>query len=515
VLEAVEVTRGKESFRSEKLESSAFGRGFLGVAERGVADEIFDATRVRARGSPRCDLAAAKGDPPGAPGTCLLGSSADRRMPVTEKAEIKVGDQTFEAPILVGTEQERAIDISALRAKTKYVTIDPASMNTASTKSAITFIDGDKGILRYRGIPIEQLAEKSTFVEVAYLLIHGELPTEAQLADFSKSLVDHALIPENSKNLFDGFNAAAHPMAILSAMVLSLSSYYPDTVDISNREAVNLTIARLIAKLPTIAAFTYKKSIGQPFVYPTSGFKYCGNFLNMMFRSPTNDYHVDPELERVMNLLFILHADHEQNCSTSTVRLVGSSEANLFASVSAGICALWGPLHGGANQEVVEMLDVIHKDGNDVSKYIGLAKDKKSDFLLMGFGHRVYKNFDPRAQILKAAADTVLRKLKINDPLLEVAMRLEEAALKDSYFVERKLYPNVDFYSGIIYRAMGFPTNMFTVLFALGRLPGWIAHWKEMVEDPTTKIGRPRQIYTGLKLRDYVPFEKRGGSPTA
>jgi citrate synthase len=426
-----------------------------------------------------------------------------------KNAQIVMGDQKLDVPVVVGTEDERAIDVAALRAKTGYVTLDPAFMNTASTKSAITFIDGDKGILRYRGIPIEQLAEKSTFVETAYLLIYGNLPNQTQLDQFSTLLTRHSLIHEDMKHFFDGFPTTAHPMAILSAMVLSLSSYYPDALDVDNKEIVDITIARLLAKLRTIAAFAYKKSIGQPMVYPMNSLKYCGNFLNMMFSVPAEEYHVDPELEKVMNLLLILHADHEQNCSTSTVRLVGSSKANLFASISAGICALWGPLHGGANQEVLEMLQAIHADGGDVKKYVGLAKDKNSNFRLMGFGHRVYKNFDPRAKIIKGAADKVLGKLGVKDPLLDIAKQLEEAALKDPYFVERKLYPNVDFYSGIIYRAMGFPTNMFTVLFALGRLPGWIAHWKEMMEDPSTKIGRPRQIYTGPTVRDYTPLEKR------
>jgi citrate synthase len=428
---------------------------------------------------------------------------------VTEMAEIKLGDVKFDAPIVVGSENEKAIDIGALRAKTGFVTLDPAFMNTASTKSAITFIDGDKGILRYRGIPIEQLAEKSTFVETAYLTIYGELPNEKQLAEWSNKLTRHSLIHEDMRHFFDGFPTTAHPMAILSAMVCSLSAYYPDALDVDNVALRDITIARLVSKVRTIAAFAYKKSIGQPFVYPKNSLKYCANFLNMMFSVPAEEYHVDPELEKIMNLLLILHTDHEQNCSTSTVRLVGSSKANLFASISAGICALWGPLHGGANQEVLEMLEHIHRDGGDVKKYVALAKDKNSNFRLMGFGHRVYKNFDPRAKIIKAAADKVLSKLGVNDPLLDIAKTLEEAALSDSYFVERKLYPNVDFYSGIIYRAMGFPTNMFTVLFALGRLPGWIAHWKEMTEDTTTKIGRPRQIYTGATQRDYVSLDKR------
>jgi citrate synthase len=430
---------------------------------------------------------------------------------VTDKASIHLGNTELDVASVVGTENERAIDIAPLRAKTGYVTLDPAFMNTASTKSAITFIDGDKGILRYRGIPIEELAEHSTFVETAYLLIYGNLPSDEQLKSWSQLLTRHSLIHEDMKHFFEGFPATAHPMAILSAMVAALSSYYPDALDVDNIEVRDLTITRLISKVRTIAAFAYKKSIGQPFVYPKNSLTYCANFLNMMFSVPAEEYEIDPELVKVMNLLLILHADHEQNCSTSTVRVVGSSKANLFASISAGICALWGPLHGGANQEVLEMLSAIHKDGGDVSRYVALAKDKNSTFRLMGFGHRVYKNFDPRAKIIKAAADKVLAKLGKKDPLLDIAKALEEAALKDSYFVERKLYPNVDFYSGIIYRAMGFPTNMFTVLFALGRLPGWIAHWKEMMEDPTTKIARPRQIYTGPTLRSYVPIEKRPG----
>jgi citrate synthase len=428
---------------------------------------------------------------------------------VTEKVEIKAGATTFEAPLITGTENEKAIDVASLRAKTGLVTLDPAFMNTASTKSAITFLDGEKGILRYRGIPIEQLAEKSSFVETAYLLIYGDLPTDKQVNHFSNLLTRHSLIHEDMKHFFDGFPSTAHPMAVLSSMVCSLSTYYPEEHDISNKEQLDITVARLISKVRTIAAYAYKKSIGQPFVYPQNHLKYCANFLNMMFSVPAEPYEVDPDVEAAMNLLFILHADHEQNCSTSTVRLVGSSRANLFASVAAGILALWGPLHGGANQEVIEMLELIRKDGGNVKKYVELAKDKNSDFRLMGFGHRVYKNFDPRAKIIKSAADKVLGKLGIQDPLLDIAKQLEEAALKDSYFVERKLYPNVDFYSGIIYRALGFPTNMFTVLFAIGRLPGWIAHWKEMMEDSSTKIGRPRQIYTGPTERAYVPLEKR------
>jgi citrate synthase len=428
---------------------------------------------------------------------------------VSQKAEIKYANGSLELPIIVGTENETALDIGQLRAKTGLVTIDPAFMNTASTKSAITFLDGEKGILRYRGIPIEQLAEKSTFVETAYLLIHGNLPNATELQRFSHLLTRHSLLHEDMKHFFDGFPSAAHPMAVLSAMTCSLSTYYPEDVDFANTEQLDTIIARLISKIRTIAAYAYKKSIGQPMVYPRNDLKYCANFLNMMFSVPAEPYQIDPEIESAMNLLFILHADHEQNCSTSTVRLVGSSRANVFASVAAGILALWGPLHGGANQEVIEMLEKIRQDGGNVKKYVELAKDKNSDFRLMGFGHRVYKNFDPRAKIIKSTCDKVLNKLGIKDPLLDIAKELEEAALKDSYFVERKLYPNVDFYSGIIYRALGFPTNMFTVLFAIGRLPGWIAHWKEMMEDQSTKIGRPRQIYTGAPARDYVNIDKR------
>jgi len=428
---------------------------------------------------------------------------------VPDIAELTMGSTKFDAHITTGSEGEQALDISSLRAKTGFVTLDPAYMNTASTKSAITFLDGEKGILRYRGIPIEQLAEQSTFVETSYLLIYGHLPSEPELKKFSTLLTRHSLIHEDMKRFFDGFPSTAHPMAVLSSMVVSLSSFYPDALDVDNTDEIDITIARLLAKLRTIAAFAYKKSIGQPFVYPQNSLSYCANFLNMMFSVPAEPYEPDPEVVKVLNLLLILHADHEQNCSTSTVRMVGSSKANMFASISAGICALWGPLHGGANQEVIEMLSMIQADGGNVAKYVDLAKKKDSNFRLMGFGHRVYKNFDPRAKIIKTAADSVLAKLGIKDPLLDIAKGLEEAALRDSYFVERKLYPNVDFYSGIIYRALGFPTNMFTVLFALGRLPGWIAHWKEMMEDPTTKIGRPRQIYTGPTLQNYVPLEQR------
>jgi citrate synthase len=428
---------------------------------------------------------------------------------MSDQAEIKVGDVKLEVPIVVGTESEKAIDIGQLRNKTGLVTLDPAFMNTASTKSAITFIDGDKGILRYRGIPIEQLAEQSTFVETSYLLIYGHLPTEPELKRFSNLLTRHSLIHEDMKRFFEGFPSTAHPMAVLSSMVLALSTFYPESMDANEKEHHDMTITRLLSKVRTIAAFAYKKSIGQPVIYPKNSLSYCANFLNMMFSVPAEPYEIDEELVKTMNLLLILHADHEQNCSTSTVRLVGSSRANMFASVAAGICALWGPLHGGANQEVIEMLEGIVKDGGDVKKYVALAKQKDSGFKLMGFGHRVYKNYDPRAKIIKIAADKVLKRLGVRDKLLDTAQALEEAALTDPYFVERKLYPNVDFYSGIIYRAMGFPTDMFTVLFALGRLPGWIAHWAEMMQDNSTKIGRPRQIYTGPQKNDYVPLAKR------
>ncbi len=428
---------------------------------------------------------------------------------MADSAKLQLPNGSIDLPIVVGTESEVAVDIGQLRGKTGYVTLDPAFVNTASTTSAITFIDGDKGILRYRGIPIEELGEKSTFVETAYLLIYGGLPTKDQLGRFRNLLSRHSLIHEDMKRFFDGYPITAHPMAILSAMVLSLSSFYPDALDIRNTDQMDITITRLLAKLRTIAAFSYKKSIGQPFVYPQNSMSYCANFLNMMFSVPAEPYDIDPEIVRILNLLLILHADHEQNCSTSTVRLVGSAQTNLFASTAAGICALWGPLHGGANQEVMEMLESIERDGGDVAKFIDQVKDKKSGARLMGFGHRVYKNYDPRAKLIKKACDSAVSRLGVNDKLLEIALKLEDAALKDPYFVERKLYPNVDFYSGLIYRAIGIPTNMFTVMFALGRLPGWIAHWKEMITNPATKIGRPRQIYTGPTLNHYIPLDQR------
>jgi citrate synthase len=425
------------------------------------------------------------------------------------KVELKLDNTVVELPVIVGTEDERGLDIGKLRAQTGYVTLDPAYMNTASTKSAITFLDGEKGVLRYRGIPIEELAEKSTFVEVAYLLIYGHLPTSSELAAFSEQLTRHSMLHEDMKRFFDGFPGTAHPMAILSSMVTTLSSFYPQALDVKNREEQDATIARLISKMRTIAAYSYKRSIGQPFVYPKNSLSYCANFLNMMFSVPAEPYEIDEEIVKILNLLLILHADHEQNCSTSTVRQVGSSQANLFAAISAGICALWGPLHGGANEEVLVMLQEIQNDGGGPKKFVELAKKKDSGFRLMGFGHRVYKNYDPRAKIIKVAADRVMKKMKTPDPLLDIAKTLEEAALSDPYFIERKLYPNVDFYSGLIYRALGIPTNMFTVMFAIGRTPGWIAHWKEMNEDPTTKIFRPRQIYTGPALTHYQPIDQR------
>jgi citrate synthase len=417
------------------------------------------------------------------------------------------GGKEATLPVVVGTENEHAVDIRTLRADTGYVTIDSGYMNTGSTTSAITYLDGEKGILRYRGYAIEELAEKSNFVETSYLLINGKLPTTAERAAFSTALTRHSLIHEDMHQFFAGYPPTSHPMAVLSAMVTSLSAFYPDSLD--RNSAVDLHITRLLSKLRTIAAFAYKKSIGQPLMYPKNSLRYCGNFLHMMFAVPSEEYEVSPVLEKAVNQLLILHADHEQNCSTSTVRMVGSSGANLYASIAAGILALWGPLHGGANQAVIEMLEEIKLSGGDFKTFIDDVKNKRGNRRLMGFGHRVYKNFDPRAKILKKMCDEVLAHLGINDPLLDLAKGMEEIALKDEYFISKKLYPNVDFYSGIIYRALGIPTNMFTVMFALGRLPGWIAQWKEMVDDPSTKIARPRQIYTGEKARTYVPIEQR------
>ncbi len=427
----------------------------------------------------------------------------------TEFAELKVEGKSYKLPIIVGTENEKAIDVRKLRAETGYITLDSGYGNTGIGTSAITFIDGEKGILRYRGIPIEQLAEKSTFVETSYLLIYGKLPTQAELSEFRQMLTRHSLIHEDMLHFWDGYPSTAHPMAILSSMVCSLSSYYPEWLDPHAPDQIEQLIPRVLSKIRTIAAYSYKKSIGQPVIYPKNSLDYCANFLYMMFAVPSEPYEVDEELVKTLNMLLILHADHEQNCSTSTVRMVGSSDANLFASVAAGVCALWGPKHGGANQEVVEMLEVIRKNDGDVKKAVAMAKDKNSGFRLMGFGHRVYKNYDPRAKFLKSACDKILSKMGKADPLLDIAKRLEEAALSDPYFVDRKLYPNVDFYSGVIYRAMGIPTPMFTVMFALGRLPGWMAQWLEMHRTNEGRIDRPRQIYNGETLRDYVPIAQR------
>ena len=429
-------------------------------------------------------------------------------MPDT--ATLQLPDQSVELPLLIGTENEKAVDISKLRSQSGYITLDTGFMNTGSCTSAVTFLDGEKGILRYRGYPIEQLAEHSSFVEVAYLLIYGELPTQEQLDNFSKLLSQHSLIHEDLKQVYGGFSKSAHPMVILSAMVASLSAYYSEASGKASVENLDINAARLLAKIRTIASFSYKKSIGQPFIYPRDSLAYVPNFLNMMFAVPAETYESHPDVARALELLLILHADHEQNCSPSTVRVVGSSMANVYASVASGILALWGPLHGGANQAVLEMLGQIQNDGGDVDKFIQLGKDPDSGFRLMGFGHRVYKNYDPRAKIIKGACDRVLSALGVQDPLLDIGRKLEETALSDPYFLERKLYPNVDFYSGIIYRAIGIPANMFTVMFALGRVPGWIAQWKEMHEDPHTKIARPRQLYTGATIRDYVPMSQRG-----
>jgi len=421
-------------------------------------------------------------------------------------AKLILDGREFELPVVVGTEDETGIDITSLRAKSMAITLDPGYGNTGACRSAITFIDGEKGILRYRGYPIEELARAARFTEVCYLLIHGHLPNQDELDGFRHLLTYHSMIHEDMKKFFEGYPPSAHPMAILSSMASALSTYYPVT---ASDEDIDLNIIRLLAKSKTVAAFAYKKSIGQPFSYPKNDLSYTANLLHMMFSVPTEGYEVPKVLDDALNLVLVLHADHEQNCSTSTVRLVGSSDANLFASVAAGVCALWGRLHGGANQSVIEMLKMVHADGGNFQKYLDKAKDSGSGFRLMGFGHRVYKNFDPRAKILKEAADKVLSDLDIDDPLLELAKNLEEAALEDDYFVERKLYPNVDFYSGIIYRAMGIPTNMFTVIFALGRIPGWLAHWKEMRQDPDRRIGRPRQIYVGEAERAFVPIGQR------
>ena len=428
---------------------------------------------------------------------------------MSETAKIELDGKVYELPVITGTENEKAIDISKLRDLSGYVTLDTGYKNTGATKSAITFLDGEEGILQYRGYPIEQLAEKASFLEVSYLLIYGALPTQSELTHFENSIKKHTLVHEDMKRFFEAYPAKAHPMGVLSSMISSLSTFYPESLD-PNRSAdmKNLTVHRLIAKLPTLAAWSYKNSTSHPFMYPRNDFDYVKNFLYMMFAMPTEDFEVDPVVVSALNTLLILHADHEQNCSTSTVRIVGSSNANLYSTVSAGISALWGPLHGGANQEVIEMLEQIAADGGNVDKWVAKAKDKEDSFRLMGFGHRVYKNFDPRATIIKKACDEVLAKLGVNDPLLDIAKKLEQVALEDEYFKARNLYPNVDFYSGIIYKALGIPTDMFTVMFALGRLPGWIAQWKEMTENKEP-IGRPRQIYIGATKRDYVPIQER------
>ena len=423
-------------------------------------------------------------------------------------AKLKYKDHELELPVITGTEDENALDISKLRATTGAVTIDQGYVNTGSTTSEITFLNGEKGILRYRGYPIEELAQKCDFVEVAYLLIYGELPSKEQLDEFGASIRRHTMLHEDLKSFYDGFPRDAHPMAILSSVVGAMSTFYQDSLDPHDPEQVEVSIHRLIAKLPTIAAFAHKKSLGQPFIYPQNALSYGENFLRMMFSVPCESYEVDETFVEALNMLLIVHADHEQNCSTSTVRMVGSADSNLFASISAGICALWGPLHGGANEAVVSMLNQIQQDGGDVDKYVKMAKDKDNGFRLMGFGHRVYKNFDPRATLIKKSCDKLLAKLNIDDPLFEIAQKLEKVALEDEYFVKRNLYPNVDFYSGVIYRAMGIPVEMFTVLFAIGRLPGWIAHWRELQNSPG-RICRPRQIYTGENERAFVAIGDR------
>ena len=430
---------------------------------------------------------------------------------MTETVKLTYQGKTYEFPVQEGTCGEKAIDISTLRNTTGLITFDPGFMSTGSCRSKITYLDGEKGVLLYRGYPIEQIAEKSSFIETSYLLIYGELPTSEQLDDFQYHLVHHSMVHESIKNLYDGFPNNPHPMAVCSSVVGSLATFYQNELDVRNEREVEIAIHRLMAKLPTIAAYSYKKSNGQPFQYPDNTLSYSQNFLKMMFSLPCEPYEVDEDAAKVLDVLLILHADHEQNCSTSTVRLVGSSMCNLFASVSSAIYALWGPLHGGANQAVIEMLQNIHDDGGDVNKYVQKAKDPNDPFRLMGFGHRVYKNFDPRSRIIKKLAHKIFDREASHEPLLEIALKLEEIAIKDDYFVEKKLYPNVDFYSGLIYKALNIPVNMFPVMFAMGRLPGWIAQWKELQEDEQFKIGRPRQVYTGYAARDYVPMQKRKG----
>jgi len=415
--------------------------------------------------------------------------------------------KTYELPVVIGSEGERAIDITRLRADTGFITLDPGFANTGACMSSITYMDGEKGILRYRGIPVEELAEKSTFKETAYLLIHGRLPSEDELRSFSIMLNDHSLVHEDMKAFYQNFPRGSHPMGILSAMVNALRSFYPALQ--ATEEEINITVTRLLAKVRTMAAMSYKISLGHTTVYPRPDLAYCENFLNMMFDTPVKPYWIRREMVRALEVFWILHADHEQNCSTSAVRVVGSARTNLYAAISAGIAALWGPLHGGANQAVIEMLTRIHAEGGNYRKFIERARDKDDPFRLMGFGHRVYKTYDPRAKIMKKMCDEMLGAIRLDDPLLEIAKELEEAALNDSYFVDHFLYPNVDFYSGIILRAIGIPTNMFTVMFAIGRLPGWIAQWKESIDDPQWRISRPRQVYTGPNLTHYIPVEDR------
>jgi citrate synthase len=430
---------------------------------------------------------------------------------MSKEAKLELEGKVYTLPTVEGSEGEKAVDVSGLRAATGYITLDDGYGNTGSCSSKITFIDGDKGILRYRGIAIEELAEKSNFVETAYLLIYGKLPTSPQLRKFSDGLTQHQFLHEDMKYHFEGFPTGAHPMAILSAMINAASCFDENIMrwQWSKTAEFDSCVAKLISQVRTIAAYSYRKSHGLPLIYPKKAYKYTANFLHMMFSSPYEDYHIKPEVVKALDLILLLHADHEQNCSTSTVRMVASSQANLFASASAGVCALWGPLHGGANQAVIEMLEQIHREGDDGSRFIAAAKDKNSGKRLMGFGHRVYKNYDPRAKIIKKACDKVLASLEINDPLLDIAKTLEEAAMKDSYFVERKLYPNVDFYSGIIMRALGIPVEMFPVIFAIGRMPGWIANYKEIMEDPKSRIYRPRQVYIGPTLHPYAPVSER------
>ncbi len=434
-------------------------------------------------------------------------SFMEQRWNMEDKVKLIFDDKTYELPIVTGSEGERAIDISNLRQMTGLITLDPGYANTGSCTSSITFMDGEKGILRYRGIPVEQLAEHSSFLETVYLLINGRLPTKAELKNMSVLFNDQSLVHEDMQIFYQNFPRASHPMGILSSMVNALRSFYPELQDIE--EEINITVTRLLSKVRTMAAMSYKISRGHKVVYPRPDLKYCANFLNMMFDTPVKPYHIDEDLVRALDVFWILHADHEQNCSTSAVRLVGSGRVNLYAAISAGIAALWGPLHGGANQAVIEMLTDIQQDGGNYRKAIKRAKDKKDPFRLMGFGHRVYKAYDPRARIMKKMCDKVLAKLNIKDPLLDIAKELEEAALRDDYFIEYNLYPNIDFYSGIVLRAMGIPTNMFTVMFAIGRLPGWIAQWKESLDDPKWKLGRPRQIYTGPTITDYIPIDQR------